>query len=134
MGWMVIAGSIPIGVIGLVFEDAIRGALRNLWITAAMLILFSFVFIAAERVGSKKRGFEELTMKDAIIMGRHAVARRHRNCLRLGLRLDCVVVELRGQPLLCMVRGLPHPSGHPRDDSAGLGSPTAHLNHPISSR
>ena len=29
MGWMVIAGSIPIGVIGLVFEDAIRGALRN---------------------------------------------------------------------------------------------------------
>lgn len=69
MGWMVIVGSIPIGVIGLVFEDAIRGALRNLWITAAMLIVFSFVFIAAERVGSKKRGFEELTMKDAIIMG-----------------------------------------------------------------
>ena len=69
MGWMVIAGSIPIGVIGLVFEDAIRGALRNLWITATMLIVFSFVFIAAERVGSKKRGFEELTMKDAIIMG-----------------------------------------------------------------
>lgn len=69
MGWMVIVGSIPIGVIGLVFEDAIRGALRNLWITAAMLILFSFVFIAAERVGSKKRGYDELTMKDAIIMG-----------------------------------------------------------------
>lgn len=69
MGWMVIAGSIPIGVIGLVFEDAIRGALRNLWITAAMLILFSFVFIAAERVGFKKRGYDELTMKDAIIMG-----------------------------------------------------------------
>lgn len=69
MGWMVIVGSIPIGVIGLVFEDAIRGALRNLWITATMLIVFSFVFIAAERVGSKKRGFEELTMKDAIIMG-----------------------------------------------------------------
>ena len=69
MGWMVIVGSIPIGVIGLVFEDAIRGVLRNLWITAAMLVLFSFVFIAAERIGSKKRGFEELTMKDAIIMG-----------------------------------------------------------------
>ena len=69
MGWMVIVGSIPIGVIGLAFEDAIRGALRNLWITAAMLILFSFVFIAAEKMGKKERGFEELTMKDAIVMG-----------------------------------------------------------------
>ena len=69
MGWMVIVGSIPIGIVGLVFEDAIRGALRNLWITAAMLILFSFVFIAAEKLGKKERGFEELTMKDAIVMG-----------------------------------------------------------------
>ncbi|QNE90408.1 undecaprenyl-diphosphate phosphatase [Corynebacterium incognita] len=69
MGWFVIVGSIPIGVIGLLAEDYIRGALRNLWITAAMLILFSFVFIAAERMGTKSRGFDELTMKDAIVMG-----------------------------------------------------------------
>ena len=69
MGWMVIVGSIPIGIIGYAFEDAIRGALRNLWITAAMLILFSFVFIAAEKLGKKERGFEQLTMKDAIVMG-----------------------------------------------------------------
>ena len=69
MGWMVIVGSIPIGIIGYAFEDAIRGALRNLWITAAMLILFSFVFIAAEKMGKKERSFDQLTMKDAIIMG-----------------------------------------------------------------
>lgn len=69
MGWFVIVGSIPIGVIGFLAEDYIRGALRNLWITAAMLILFSFVFIAAERMGTKSRGFDELTMKDAIVMG-----------------------------------------------------------------
>lgn len=69
MGWYVIVGSIPIGVIGLLAEDYIRGALRNLWITASMLILFSFVFIAAERMGKKSRGFDELTMKDAIVMG-----------------------------------------------------------------
>ena len=69
MGWMVIVGSIPIGIIGFAFEDAIRGALRNLWITATVLILFSFVFILAERMGKKTRGFGELTMKDAIVMG-----------------------------------------------------------------
>ena len=69
MGWFVIVGSIPIGVMGLVGKDLIRDALRNLWITAGMLILFSLVFIVAERVGKKNRGFDELTMKDAIIMG-----------------------------------------------------------------
>lgn len=69
MGWFVIVGSIPIGVLGLVGKNLIRDALRNLWITAGMLILFSLVFIVAERVGKKNRGFDELTMKDAIIMG-----------------------------------------------------------------
>lgn len=69
MGWMVIAGSLPIGVVGVLFQDAIRDTLRNLWITATVLILFSFVFILAERIGRKDRSFEELTMKDALVMG-----------------------------------------------------------------
>ncbi|MDN6226479.1 undecaprenyl-diphosphate phosphatase [Corynebacterium flavescens] len=69
MGWMIIVGSIPIGLVGFFAKDLIRDSLRNLWITAAMLILFSFFFILAERVGSKTRGFDELNMKDAIIMG-----------------------------------------------------------------
>ncbi|WP_018019714.1 undecaprenyl-diphosphate phosphatase [Corynebacterium ciconiae] len=69
MGWMVIVGSIPVGVLGLLLKDLIRDNFRNLWITATVLILFSFVFIWAERVGSKKRGYDELRMKDALIMG-----------------------------------------------------------------
>lgn len=69
MGWMVIVGSIPIGIIGVLAKDIIRENLRNLWITAAMLIAFSFVFIVAERTSSKTRGFEDLTMKDALVMG-----------------------------------------------------------------
>lgn len=69
MGWMVIVGSIPIGLIGFLFKDPIRDGLRNLWITAAMLVLFSFVFILAEKVGKKDRGYDDLNMKDAIVMG-----------------------------------------------------------------
>lgn len=69
MGWMVIVGSIPIGSLGVLGKDLIRDNLRNLWITASMLVLFSFVFIAAERMGKKTRNFEELTMRDAIVMG-----------------------------------------------------------------
>ncbi|WP_236251530.1 undecaprenyl-diphosphate phosphatase [Corynebacterium urealyticum] len=47
-------------------QDLIRENFRNLWITATVLILFSLVFILAERRGKKTRGFEELTMKDAL--------------------------------------------------------------------
>ncbi|WP_288857840.1 undecaprenyl-diphosphate phosphatase [uncultured Corynebacterium sp.] len=69
MGWMVIAGTIPVGVLGFALKDLIRENFRNLWITATVLILFSFVFILAEKRGTKKRSFEQLTVKDAIVMG-----------------------------------------------------------------
>ena len=42
MGWMVIFGTIPVGLLGFLGKDFIRENLRNLWITAAMLVLFSF--------------------------------------------------------------------------------------------
>lgn len=69
MGWMVIVGTIPVGLAGVLLKDLIRENFRNLWITATVLILFSLVFILAERTGKKTRGFEQLTMKDAIVMG-----------------------------------------------------------------
>jgi len=69
MGWMVIAGTVPVGLAGVLLKDLIRENFRNLWITATVLILFSLVFILAERRGKKTRGFEELTMKDAVVMG-----------------------------------------------------------------
>ncbi|AIG64122.1 UDP pyrophosphate phosphatase [Corynebacterium atypicum] len=69
MGWMVIAGTIPVGLIGFLGKDLIRENLRNLWVTATVLILFSFVFIFAERFGKKTRSFDDLSMKDAVIMG-----------------------------------------------------------------
>lgn len=69
MGWMVIVGTMPVAILGYLGKDIIRENLRNMWITATVLVLFSFVFIAAERWGSKKRSYDELTMKDAIIMG-----------------------------------------------------------------
>ncbi|WP_312097580.1 undecaprenyl-diphosphate phosphatase [Corynebacterium dentalis] len=69
MGWMVILGTIPVGLLGFLGKDFIRENLRNLWITAAMLVLFSFVFIIAERMGRRERSFDQLTMRDALWMG-----------------------------------------------------------------
>lgn len=69
MGWMVIVGTIPVALFGVLLKDLIRENFRNLWITATVLIVFSLVFILAERFGKKTRGYDELTMKDAVIMG-----------------------------------------------------------------
>ncbi len=69
MGWMIIVGTIPIAIIGFFGRDIIREGLRNLWITATVLVLFSLVFILAEKYGKKNRGSDELTMKDALVMG-----------------------------------------------------------------
>ncbi|MFT3662352.1 MAG: undecaprenyl-diphosphate phosphatase [Gordonia sp. (in: high G+C Gram-positive bacteria)] len=69
IGWYVILATIPIGVLGLLFKDQIRTAGRNLWLVAIVLIVFSFVFIAAERFASQRRPLEQLTTKDAIVMG-----------------------------------------------------------------
>ncbi|EHI10810.1 undecaprenyl-diphosphate phosphatase [Mycolicibacterium thermoresistibile] len=69
MGWFVIIGSIPIGVFGLVFTDDIRTGARNLWLVATALIVFSVVIAAAEYLGRQNRQREELTWKDAVIVG-----------------------------------------------------------------
>lgn len=69
MGWMVIVGTLPVAIIGFLAKDLIRESLRNMWITATVLILFSFVFIAAEKWGRKERNYDQLSMKDAVVMG-----------------------------------------------------------------
>lgn len=67
--WYVIAGSIPIGIVGFAAKDLVSGALRNLWVVVAALILWSAVMFVAERVGRRTRPEESLTLKDALIIG-----------------------------------------------------------------
>ncbi|WP_338124258.1 undecaprenyl-diphosphate phosphatase [Rhodococcoides kroppenstedtii] len=69
MGWYVIFATIPIGVIGFVFKDAIRTGARNLWIVATMLIVFALVIMIAEKVGKQRRPIEKLTTRDGLVMG-----------------------------------------------------------------
>jgi undecaprenyl-diphosphatase len=69
MGWFVIIGTIPICVLGLLFKDVIRTGVRNLWIVATALILFSIVIAAAEYYGRQVRHAEQLTWRDSVIVG-----------------------------------------------------------------
>jgi undecaprenyl-diphosphatase len=69
MGWYVILGSVPIGVIGLLAKGFITGPLRSLWVVAGALILWSAVMLYAERRGRQVRTEKDLTLKDALIVG-----------------------------------------------------------------
>ena len=55
MGWLIIVGSLPIVVLGLLFQDDIETTLRDLRIVATALIVFSLILFWADRVGAKKR-------------------------------------------------------------------------------
>ena len=69
MGWLVIIGSVPIVVLGLLFQDKIDSALRNLWITAAMLAGFGLVIGVADRLAKNVRPLEQLTWGHGVLFG-----------------------------------------------------------------
>ncbi len=69
LGWYVIVGSIPIGVLGLAFSDQIRSSVRNLWVVATAMIVFSVVIAAAEYFGRQTRHAEQLKWRDGVLVG-----------------------------------------------------------------
>jgi undecaprenyl-diphosphatase len=69
MGWLIIIGSIPIVVLGLLFQDQIETTLRDLRIVATALVAFSLILYWADRVGAKKRGLADLTVPHGIGFG-----------------------------------------------------------------
>ncbi|AKZ54446.1 Undecaprenyl-diphosphatase 2 [Streptomyces ambofaciens ATCC 23877] len=81
MGWLVIVGSIPIGVLGLTLKDQIEGPFRDLRITATMLIVVGVIIGIADRRAARdekggrhrapqqRKELENLTVRDGLIYG-----------------------------------------------------------------
>ncbi|CAM3018529.1 undecaprenyl-diphosphate phosphatase [Saccharomonospora xinjiangensis] len=69
MGWLIIVGSIPIAVLGLLFEDRIESVFRDLRLTATTLIVFGLLLLLADRVGRKDRGLDQLTVPHGLAYG-----------------------------------------------------------------
>ena len=69
LGWWVILGTLPIGVLGLLLQDWIETDLRSLWITATMLIVFGLFLAIADYMGKQERHLEDLTVKHAVGFG-----------------------------------------------------------------
>jgi len=70
LGWLIILGSVPIGVVGLYFKDFIEGAgTKNLWVVAIMMIAVALLLVLAEIVGKRDRDLESFGVKDALTVG-----------------------------------------------------------------
>jgi undecaprenyl-diphosphatase len=81
MGWLVIVGSIPIGVLGVTLKDQIEGPFRDLRLTATMLIVMGVVLGIADRLAARdetggrhraakqRKSLQELSIKDGLIYG-----------------------------------------------------------------
>ncbi|MBK1783045.1 undecaprenyl-diphosphate phosphatase [Prauserella cavernicola] len=69
MGWLIIIGSVPIAVLGLLFESQIENTFRDLRLTAAMLIIFGLLLLLADRIGSQQRDLDHLTVKHGLTFG-----------------------------------------------------------------
>src|SRR5207245_5539813 len=70
LGWLVVIGSIPVAVVGLLFKKQIEGTFtKNLWVIATMMVVIALLLAVAEAVGKKLRGMEVLGVKDALAVG-----------------------------------------------------------------
>src|SRR6266436_2590847 len=70
LGWLVIIGSVPVAVVGLVFKKQIEGTFtKNLWVIATMMIVVALLLTIAEVVGKKQRRLQELGVRDALAVG-----------------------------------------------------------------
>ncbi|WP_020118133.1 undecaprenyl-diphosphate phosphatase [Streptomyces canus] len=67
--WWVIAATVPIVVVGLAAKPLIEGPLASLWVVAGSLIAGSGVMWAADQMGRHKRGEDDTTFKDAMLVG-----------------------------------------------------------------
>lgn len=69
LGWIVIIGTVPIGVLGFLFQDVIRDTFRNLWLVAIVLIVFGLILGAADALGRRTRNEEDLTYPHGLALG-----------------------------------------------------------------
>ncbi len=70
LGWLIIIGSIPVVILGLLFKDIIEGSLtKNLFVIAASLIILALILAIAEKTAKFKKDMNDITVKDSIIIG-----------------------------------------------------------------
>lgn len=69
LGWIIVLGTVPAVVIGLLFKDMVEGLHQQPMVVAAIMGVAAFLIFASERIGRRERNIESLDWKDALIIG-----------------------------------------------------------------
>jgi undecaprenyl-diphosphatase len=69
LGWFIIVGSIPIVVLGLLFQNQIETVFRSLWIVATTLIVFGILLGIADLAGRRVYRLRDMRWGQAAILG-----------------------------------------------------------------
>ena len=70
LGWLIIIGSIPVGLVGLSLKKIIEGALtKDLYVIAASMVGLALILAIAEKIAKFKKELTEITPKDAFWVG-----------------------------------------------------------------
>lgn len=69
LGWYIIIGTLPICIIGFAFQNIIESTLRNLWITAIVLMLFGALLWFVDERSRQLKTMDDLNPKEALFFG-----------------------------------------------------------------
>jgi len=69
LGWYIIVGTIPIAVLGLMFQDTIRETFRSLWLIGAVLVIFGIILWIADKVGRTDRVLADMKLPQGVAIG-----------------------------------------------------------------
>jgi undecaprenyl-diphosphatase len=65
----IVIGTIPVGIAGIALKHKIEGSFRALWVIAAAQIVVGLALAIVERTSRKTRVFDDITLRDAVIIG-----------------------------------------------------------------
>lgn len=68
-GWYIIIGTMPILIAGVLFQNVIETTLRNMWITATVLLLFGILLWVVDARFPERKTVQEMNWKDALLFG-----------------------------------------------------------------
>jgi len=69
MGWLIIVGTLPIAVLGLIFREQVENDVRQLWVIGVTLIGFGLLLGLADFIGKKRKAIDELGVGSGIAFG-----------------------------------------------------------------
>jgi undecaprenyl-diphosphatase len=70
LGWLIVIGTLPVVIVGLLFKKQIEGTLtKNLWLIATMMIVVAILLAIAEFVSRQRKQMEDLGAGDALAVG-----------------------------------------------------------------